>query len=171
MSPLEKVPFSTFYPRWKYLCGTYFSKKRLFQVDSSIWLLITWIITQSDTYGSMGHIDKDATEKSGNTFRWVKIDFRREHDSWIIINVHRDGILPEKLCNIIGLSGKEDFCRTKLCLCNVALAFWLILAHYFRITFLSQTFTIFAGLKASGSNGVKNTIRKRCFTARNGAAQ
>ena len=25
-----------FYPRWKYLCGTYFSKKRLFQVDSCI---------------------------------------------------------------------------------------------------------------------------------------
>lgn len=58
-------------------------------------------------------------------------------------NVHRNGILPEKLCNIIGLSGKEDFCRTKLCLCNVALAFRLIFAHYFRITFLSQTFTIF----------------------------
>ena len=36
MSPLEKVPFATFYPRWKYLCGTYFSKKRLFQVDSCI---------------------------------------------------------------------------------------------------------------------------------------
>ena len=34
LSPLEKVPFATFYPRWKYLCGTYFSKKRLFQVDS-----------------------------------------------------------------------------------------------------------------------------------------
>ena len=27
MSPLEKVPFATFYPRWKYLCGTYISKK------------------------------------------------------------------------------------------------------------------------------------------------
>lgn len=27
MSPLEKVPFATFYPRWKYLCGTYFLKK------------------------------------------------------------------------------------------------------------------------------------------------
>ena len=25
MSPLEKVPFATFYHRWKYLCGTYFS--------------------------------------------------------------------------------------------------------------------------------------------------
>jgi len=36
MSPLEKVPFATFYPSWKYLCGTYFSKKRLFQVDSCI---------------------------------------------------------------------------------------------------------------------------------------
>ena len=34
LSPLEKVPFATFYPRWKHLCGTYFSKKRLFQVDS-----------------------------------------------------------------------------------------------------------------------------------------
>ena len=34
LSPLEKVPFATFYPRWKYLCGTYFSKKRLSQVDS-----------------------------------------------------------------------------------------------------------------------------------------
>ena len=34
MSPLEKVPFATFYTRWKYLCGTYFFKKRLFQVDS-----------------------------------------------------------------------------------------------------------------------------------------
>ena len=97
--------------------------------------------------------------------------FQAEHDSWIIINVHRNGIIPEKLCNIIGLSGKEDFCRTKLCLCNVALAFWLIFAHYFRITFLSQTFTIFVWLKASGRNSVKNTIRKRCFTARNGAAQ
>lgn len=30
MSPLEKVPFATFYPRWKYLCGTYFSKKKTF---------------------------------------------------------------------------------------------------------------------------------------------
>ena len=27
MSPLEKVPFATFYSRWKYLCGTYISKK------------------------------------------------------------------------------------------------------------------------------------------------
>ena len=27
MSPLEKVPFATFYPRCKYLYGTYFSKK------------------------------------------------------------------------------------------------------------------------------------------------
>ncbi len=36
MNPLEKVPFATFYPRWKYLCGTYFSKKRLFQVDSNV---------------------------------------------------------------------------------------------------------------------------------------
>ena len=31
MSPLEKVPFATFYPRWKYLCGTYFSKKDFFK--------------------------------------------------------------------------------------------------------------------------------------------
>lgn len=30
-SPLEKVPFATFYPRWKYLCGTYFSKKDFFK--------------------------------------------------------------------------------------------------------------------------------------------
>ena len=29
-------------------------------------------------------------------------------------NVHRNGILPEKLCNIIVLSGKEGFRRTKL---------------------------------------------------------
>ena len=36
MSPLEKVPFATFYPSWRYLCGTYFSKKRLLQVDSCI---------------------------------------------------------------------------------------------------------------------------------------
>ena len=27
MGPLEKVPFATFYPRCKYLYGTYFSKK------------------------------------------------------------------------------------------------------------------------------------------------
>ena len=32
MSPLEKVPFATFYPRWKYLCGTYFSKKDFFKL-------------------------------------------------------------------------------------------------------------------------------------------
>ena len=31
MNPLEKVPFATFYPRWKYLCGTYFSKKDFFK--------------------------------------------------------------------------------------------------------------------------------------------
>ena len=31
MSPLEKVPFATFYPRWKYLCGSYFSKKDFFK--------------------------------------------------------------------------------------------------------------------------------------------
>ena len=31
MSPLEKVPFATFYPRWKYLCCTYFSKKDFFK--------------------------------------------------------------------------------------------------------------------------------------------
>ena len=31
LSPLEKVPFATFYPRWKYLCGTYFSKKDFFK--------------------------------------------------------------------------------------------------------------------------------------------
>ena len=31
MSPLEKVPFATFYPSWKYLCGTYFSKKDFFK--------------------------------------------------------------------------------------------------------------------------------------------
>ena len=30
MGPLEKVPFATFYPRWKYLCGTYFFKKKDF---------------------------------------------------------------------------------------------------------------------------------------------
>ena len=34
MNPLEKVPFATFYPRWKYLCGTFFFQKLLFQVDS-----------------------------------------------------------------------------------------------------------------------------------------
>ena len=31
MGPLEKVPFATFYPRWKYLSGTYFSKKDFFK--------------------------------------------------------------------------------------------------------------------------------------------
>ena len=31
MSPLEKVPFATFYPRCKYLYGTYFSKKDFFK--------------------------------------------------------------------------------------------------------------------------------------------
>jgi|GEM_PF-1540378 len=31
MNPLEKVLFATFYPRWKYLCGTYFSKKDFFK--------------------------------------------------------------------------------------------------------------------------------------------
>ncbi len=31
MNPLEKVPFATFYPRWKYLCCTYFSKKDFFK--------------------------------------------------------------------------------------------------------------------------------------------
>ena len=34
MSPLEKVPFATFYPLQKYLRGTCFFQKRLFQVDS-----------------------------------------------------------------------------------------------------------------------------------------
>ena len=36
MSPLEKVPFATFYPLQKYLRGTCFFQKRLFQVDSYI---------------------------------------------------------------------------------------------------------------------------------------
>ena len=36
MSPLEKVPFAIFHPRWKYLCGTYFFEKDFFQVDSKI---------------------------------------------------------------------------------------------------------------------------------------
>ena len=36
MSPLEKVPFATFYPLQKYLRGTCFFQKRLFQVDSTI---------------------------------------------------------------------------------------------------------------------------------------
>ena len=36
MSTLEKVPFATFYPLQKYLRGTCFFQKRLFQVDSYI---------------------------------------------------------------------------------------------------------------------------------------
>ena len=35
--PLEKVPFTTFYPRWKYLCGTHFFQKKTF---SSVLLFI-----------------------------------------------------------------------------------------------------------------------------------
>ena len=36
LSPLEIVPFATFYHLQKYLRGTCFSKKRLFQVDSAL---------------------------------------------------------------------------------------------------------------------------------------
>ena len=36
LSPLEIVPFATFYHLQKYLRGTCFSKKRLFQVDSTL---------------------------------------------------------------------------------------------------------------------------------------
>ena len=35
-SPLKKVPFATFYPLQKYLRGTCFFQKRLFQVDSTM---------------------------------------------------------------------------------------------------------------------------------------
>ena len=55
MNPLEKVPFATFYPRWKYLCGSYFFKKRLFQVDSCFMPYVLCFMTISDalTFASM----------------------------------------------------------------------------------------------------------------------
>ena len=63
MSPLEIVPFATFYPLQKYLRGTCFSKKRLFQVDSIMinktlaanLLHRSFYCPKFAAYGSMGH--------------------------------------------------------------------------------------------------------------------
>ena len=63
MSPLVIVPFATLYPLQKYLRGTCFSKKRLFQVDSIMisktlaanLLHRSFYCPKFAAYGSMGH--------------------------------------------------------------------------------------------------------------------
>ena len=55
MGPLEKVPFATFYPRWKYLSGTYFSKKDFFK-----WTHITKVsTTEASTINTAGEDSGD----------------------------------------------------------------------------------------------------------------